>query len=128
MLGGLSHARTRLHIQRAHLLLHTSQMEGGAHVIMEAITSGTPVLASDVPGNIGMLGSNYMGYFAWNNSAQATAQLRQCRQSLGLAQNDTNNLLAQLIAQCTQRAPLFSPQVEAASLHAIVAKVFASTL
>ena len=40
-LGGLSHETTRRHIQRAHLLVHTSRMEGGAHVIMEAVCSGT---------------------------------------------------------------------------------------
>jgi hypothetical protein len=36
-------------IQRAHVLVHPSALEGGAHVIMEAVRSGTPVLASRVP-------------------------------------------------------------------------------
>jgi hypothetical protein len=36
-------------------------MEGGAHVIMEAICSGVPVLASRIAGNIGMLGEDYAG-------------------------------------------------------------------
>ncbi|MDV7397010.1 hypothetical protein RZS08_36765, partial [Arthrospira platensis SPKY1] len=30
-LGGVTHAQSRQRIQRAHLLLHTSRMEGGAH-------------------------------------------------------------------------------------------------
>jgi glycosyltransferase involved in cell wall biosynthesis len=55
-LGGLPHAATRQRIQRAHVLVHTSRMEGGAHVLMEAVLCGTPVLASRVPGNVGMLG------------------------------------------------------------------------
>ena len=45
-LGGQPHEATRRRIQRAHLLVHPSRMEGGAHVIMEAALCGTPVLAS----------------------------------------------------------------------------------
>jgi glycosyltransferase involved in cell wall biosynthesis len=69
-LGGLPHEATRRHIQRAHLLLHPSRLEGGAHVIMEAVASGTPVLASAIDGNIGMLGADYRGYFPWHDAAQ----------------------------------------------------------
>ena len=125
-LGGLKHSEARRHIQRAHLLLHTSQMEGGAHVIMEAITSGTPVLASCVAGNVGMLGNEYTGYFDWNNAAQATALLRLCKHSLTMAFDDPNNLLAQLTAQCHQRAALFAPAHEAWALQTLVAQALAS--
>ena len=62
-LGALPHAQTRRRIQQAHVLVHTSAMEGGAHVLMEAVRSGTPVLASRVAGNVGMLGADYLGYF-----------------------------------------------------------------
>ena len=121
-MGGVSHAQARQHIQRAHVLLHPSRMEGGAHVIMEAITSGTAVLASKVPGNIGMLGAHYTGLFEWGDAAGACHLLRQCRQSLGMGLNSPNNLLAQLTAQCQQRAHLFAPAAEAAALHAVVAQ------
>ena len=46
-LNELPYAPTRRSIQRAHVLVHTSRIEGGAHVIMEAALSGTPVLAFD---------------------------------------------------------------------------------
>jgi glycosyltransferase involved in cell wall biosynthesis len=62
-LGGLPHEEVRRRIQRAHVLIHCSRMEGGAHVIMEAVASGTPVLASRIDGNVGMLGADYGGYF-----------------------------------------------------------------
>ena len=39
-------------------------MEGGANVVSEAIACGVPVIASAVPGNIGLLGANYPGLFA----------------------------------------------------------------
>jgi glycosyltransferase involved in cell wall biosynthesis len=51
-------------IKRCHLLLLPSLMEGGANVLIEAVTSGVPVLGSDIAGNRGMLGADYPGWFA----------------------------------------------------------------
>src|SRR5205085_6078459 len=68
-LGPLAHEPTRRAIQRAHVLVHTSAMEGGAHVIMEAVCSGTPVIASRIAGNVGMLGADYEGYFEHGDAA-----------------------------------------------------------
>lgn len=62
-LGGRSHAQSLGWIARSHLLVVSSAMEGGANVIAEAARIGTPVLASRVSGNVGMLGGNYPGYF-----------------------------------------------------------------
>jgi putative glycosyltransferase (TIGR04348 family) len=111
-LGGLAHEATRRRIQRAHLLVHTSRMEGGAHVVMEAVCSGTPVLASRIDGNIGMLGADYAGYFEWNNAAQLVDLLRRC--SAG------GPLYARLQAQCAARAPLFAPEAERQALHQLL--------
>ena len=36
-LGALPHAATRARIQRAHLLVQASRMEGGAHAVIEAL-------------------------------------------------------------------------------------------
>ncbi len=118
-LGGLPHTATRRTVQRAHVLVHTSRMEGGAHVIMEAACSGTPVLASRIDGNVGMLGPDYEGYFDWGNPAQLVQLLRECRRT----QVDANGLLAKLEAQIALRAPLFAPELEAASLHALVTQL-----
>jgi putative glycosyltransferase (TIGR04348 family) len=117
-LGGLTHGQAREHIQRAHLLLHPSQMEGGAHVVMEAITSGTPVLASRVSGNIGMLGQDYEGYFEWNDAVAVVRALRRYRHEL--ATDGAAHSLHRLHAQCQARAPLFSPEREAALLQQCV--------
>lgn len=62
-LGGRTHPSTMNWIARSHLLVVSSVMEGGANVISEAARIGTPVLASRVSGNVGMLGGNYPGYF-----------------------------------------------------------------
>ncbi len=62
-LGGRTHAQALGWIARSHLLVVSSIMEGGANVIAEAARVGTPVLASRMSGNLGMLGRNYPGYF-----------------------------------------------------------------
>ena len=32
-------------------------------MVSEAVVAGVPVIASDIPGNIGLLGQNYPGYY-----------------------------------------------------------------
>lgn len=114
-LGALPHDETLERIRRAHLLVHASALEGGAHVVMEAVRSGTPVLASRVPGNVGMLGADYEGYFPHGDAAALAALLRACRAGLA-AQDPGAGLLARLEAQCAQRAALFDPAAERAAL------------
>ncbi len=115
-LGGLSHTATRRRIQSAHMLVHTSRMEGGAHVVMEAACSGTPVLASRIAGNIGMLGADYEGYFELGDAQALPNALLRCR----AAAHVTNPFYNQLQAQCAQRAPLFTPASEQAALLQLV--------
>lgn len=108
-LGALRHAQTLQRIQRAHLLVHCSRMEGGAHVLMEAMCSGTPVLASRIDGNVGLLGAAYAGLFE-PGDAKALAQAL-------LALRADSAQLDHLRTQCALRAPLFETQTERAALH-----------
>lgn len=112
-LGALPHAATRARIQRAHLLVHMSHMEGGAHVVMEAAASGTPVLASRISGNLGMLGREYSGYFEPGDAHGLAALLQRCRIDPAM--------LAHLRRQCLQRAALFAPERERAALRHLMA-------
>jgi glycosyltransferase involved in cell wall biosynthesis len=116
-LGAQPHEATRRRIQRAHVLVHTSRMEGGAHVVMEAVCSGTPVLASRIDGNVGMLGADYAGYFEPGNAAQLAHLLQLARAT----QHQADGLLARLAAQCARRAPLFAPKAEQQALLNLVA-------
>ena len=113
-LGGLPHEAVRRRIQRAHVLIHASRAEGGAHVIMEAVASGTPVLASRIDGNVGMLGADYAGYFPWDDAEALAALLLRCRESIAGTGDD---FMARLAAQCRARAPLFEPARERAALR-----------
>ncbi|WP_310390304.1 selenoneine biosynthesis selenosugar synthase SenB [Roseateles sp.] len=112
-LGALAHEATRKRIQSAHLLVHPSRLEGGAHVVIEALCSGTPVLASRVDGNVGLLGEDYLGLFEWADAQGLATLLRQCRADPAM--------LAALQTQAAARALLFHPELEKFRLRAIVA-------
>ncbi len=116
-LGGLPHAAVRGHIQRAHVLVHASRMEGGAHVVIEAMRSGTPVLASRIDGNLGLLGAGHAGVFEPGDAAGLAALLERAR--------DDAAMLPALLVHQAQRAPLFAPQAESAALHGLVARLLA---
>jgi putative glycosyltransferase (TIGR04348 family) len=111
-LGALPHARVRRLIQAAHVLVHPSRMEGGAHVVIEALRSGTPVLASRIDGNLGLLGEDYPGRFEPGDAAGLAALIERAR--------DDAAMLPALQRLGAERAPLFSPEAESAALHHIV--------
>ena len=110
--GALPHGLTRAAIKRAHLLIHPSVMEGGANVIVEALTSGTPVIASLMSGNTGMLGKDYPGFFPVGDAKVLAALLEKCV-------GDTN-FYSRLCNAAKARAPLFTAQAEKKALHALV--------
>ena len=114
-LGALPHAVTRKRIAGAHVLVHASRMEGGAHVVIEAVTSGTPVLASRIDGNLGLLGSDYPGVFDWGDAGALATLLQHAR--------DDAAMLASLRNHCDARAPLFLPAAERLALHTQVARL-----
>ncbi|HET9652605.1 MAG TPA: selenoneine biosynthesis selenosugar synthase SenB [Usitatibacter sp.] len=111
--GALPHGRTRAAMRAAHVLIHPSVMEGGANVIVEAIMAGTPVIASRMSGNVGMLGRVYDGYFKVGD-ARALARL------LEKAAED-RRFLRSLEQACRKRRALFRPQAEQAAVRRLVA-------
>jgi putative glycosyltransferase (TIGR04348 family) len=111
-LGERPHAWTRQVIKRAHLLVVPSRMEGGANVIVEAVTAGTPVLASRVSGNIGMLGEDYAGYFPVGDPSALARLLSYCLED--------PRAYAQLQRQCRRRLPWFQPERERAALTRVL--------
>lgn len=111
-LGALPHAAARQRLKRCRAMVIASRMEGGANVIIEAVTSGVPVLASNISGNRGMLGEDYAGYFA---PGDAAALARLVDRVLGEAAFD-----ALLRRQCAARAALFAPSAEQAALRDLV--------
>lgn len=111
-LGLRGHGETRRRIAASHLLVVSSHLEGGANVICEAVTAGVPVLASDIPGNRGMLGLDYAGYYPVGDSAALAGLLHRAEADAAF--------YALLQSQCAARAPLFSPAGEAAAVAALL--------
>jgi glycosyltransferase involved in cell wall biosynthesis len=111
-LGGLSHGQSLRRIRAAHVLVQMSRAEGGAHTIAEAVRNGTPVIATRVPGNVGMLGRAYAGYVPAGDAAALAAMLARCR--------DEPAFLEKLRLQCAARARRFEPRIEAAALLRLV--------
>jgi putative glycosyltransferase (TIGR04348 family) len=107
-LGGLARAATRQRIRRAHLLVNASRMEGGAQVVIEAVQSGTAVLASRIGGHVGLLGADFAGFFEPGDAAGLARLVERA--------HDEPSFLQALLEQGRRRAPLFAPGAERASL------------
>ena len=111
-LGARPHGDTRQLIAGCRLLIQSSRMEGGANTIVEAVSAGVPVLASNISGNIGMLGEDYSGYYSLADS-QALAKL--------MFHAETNpDFYAELAAFCAARAPLFEPRAERTAVQNLI--------
>jgi putative glycosyltransferase (TIGR04348 family) len=111
-LGALPHMAARRRLARCRAMAICSRMEGGANVIIEAITSGVPVLASDIGGNRGMLGEDYAGLFPVGDAAALARLIDR------VAIDD--RFRGRLLRQCAARRPLFAPARERAALLDLV--------
>ena len=97
---------------RSRLMVISSMMEGGANVVSEACRAGLPVIASDISGNVGLLGDDYPGYFKTGDE-QNLARL--------LAKVEAYpELLAELTRRISLLAADFTPETEQASLAAAI--------
>lgn len=112
LLGPRSHAATRAIIRRGRLLLLPSLMEGGANVLIEAVASGVPVLASRIDGSVGLLDEDYPGYFPVGDATALAALVDRAVTDAGW--------LESLRATSQQRAARFAPALERAAVRALV--------
>ncbi|TFH86066.1 TIGR04348 family glycosyltransferase [Billgrantia azerbaijanica] len=112
-LGDLPHWQVRRWMARARLMVISSRMEGGANVVSEACVAGLPVLASAIPGNRGLLGADYPGYFPVADTAALRRGLRraECEPAF----------FAALGERVRARAPLFTPAAEREALARVIA-------
>lgn len=108
-LDEVPHEEVMDRLSRAHLMIVSSLMEGGANVICEALAAGVPVIASDISGNIGMLGENYPGYYPVSDEHRLAL-------ALSSAESDPD-FYAELIRHCRERRVLMTPEGEATSVR-----------
>lgn len=114
--GRKEHAETLEIMQHTQLLLNTSHAEGGANAICEALSLGIPVIATDIRGNRGMLGEDYMGFYAEKDASAGAALLLR-------AETD-HQFYKDLVAQVKARAPLFSYANESKLWRELVKSIF----
>jgi putative glycosyltransferase (TIGR04348 family) len=77
-LGDISHARAMRLLEASDVLALASRMEGGANAISEAIAAGTPVIASKISGNVGLLGRGYPAYFPVADTRACADLMKRC--------------------------------------------------
>jgi putative glycosyltransferase (TIGR04348 family) len=106
-------AAVRRLLSRSHAMVISSLSEGGANVISEAVVAGVPVLASRMDGNVGLLGSDYRGYFPVGDT-QALARLLQRLEH-------EPRFVSTLAKALARRKPLFRPARERAAWRRLLA-------
>lgn len=111
-LGEVSHGDTLNILAKSRLMVISSLMEGGAHVVSEAIALGIPIIASDIPGNRGLLGDDYLGYFPVGNEIALASLLHRCE--------TTPDFYAALKKQIEIRKDLIIPKREMQSIHELM--------
>jgi putative glycosyltransferase (TIGR04348 family) len=103
-LGERPHSEVGARLARARLMVISSRMEGGANVISEALAASVPVLASRIPGNVGLLGAAYPGYFERGDTRALAALLERA---------ETDRVFYRRLALAVaRRSHLASPDLE----------------
>jgi len=113
--GDRPRAEVRRLLSRTRAMVLSSLSEGGANVISEAVAAGVPVLASRIDGSIGLLGSDYPGYFLVRDTA-ALAKLLQAIES-------RPEFLMRLHRAIARRAHLFRPAREKAAWKRLIREI-----
>jgi len=114
-LGELPRWRVNRILKQSRLCVLSSRIEGGANVLGEAIVASTPALASHIAGSVGILGSDYPGYFEVGDT-------RELARLLGKAESDPS-FLSRLKDHCERLMPLFDPAREEAAWEEILFEV-----
>jgi len=111
-LGEVPGWRVRRELAKTHLMVISSTQEGGANVVSEAIVAGVPVIASDIPGNVGLLGRDHPGTYPVGDTAALAGVLRRAETE--------PTFLAAVARHGRKLAPQFRPEHEQAALSRIV--------
>ena len=106
-LGEVGAWQVRQEFVKTHVLVHSSIMEGGANVISEAVVADVPVIASDIDGNVGLLGEDYPGYYPVTDTGALCALLQRAETE--------QSFLRRLYELGNERKQLFAPERE--SMH-----------
>ena len=113
--GERPRAEVRRLLGRAKAIVLSSLSEGGANVISEAVAAGVPVLASRIDGSVGLLGSDYPGYFPVGDTRVLGRLLNRIETS--------RQFVACLRRAVERRSHLFRPAREKAAWRALIGEI-----
>jgi glycosyltransferase involved in cell wall biosynthesis len=114
-LGDVPGWRVRRELAKTRLIGLTSNQEGGANVISEAIVAGVPIIASNIPGNTGLLGKDYPGLYPLGDERALAEMFTQ-------AENDPA-FLKRLGKACQALRPKFLPMRESDKWNDLITAV-----
>ncbi len=117
-LGEVSPSQVAGVMSKSRLFVISSRMEGGANAVGEAIVAGLPVLASDIPGSIGILGDDYPGYFQVGDTRELARLMLRCETE--------PQFLADLTSRCHGLTALFDPCREQSAWAGLLDELFAT--
>ncbi|MDE0040455.1 MAG: selenoneine biosynthesis selenosugar synthase SenB, partial [Candidatus Poribacteria bacterium] len=103
-LGNLPHWKSMRLLARSRLLSLTSESEGGANVVSEAIACSVPIVSSRISGSIGLLGEDYPGYLTVGDTQELATLLQRTETDAGFYNR--------LKSWCERLKPLFEPADE----------------
>jgi putative glycosyltransferase (TIGR04348 family) len=96
-------------------LVVSSHHEGGANVVSEAVACGVPVLSTWIAGSVGVLGSDYPGFYPVGDEAALAALL--------LRLEEDPRFEADLRARIRALQPLVAPEREREAWRALLAEL-----
>ena len=113
--GEVAKWQVRREFAKSQLMVISSRNEGGANVVSEALVAGVPVIASDITGNVGLLGKDYAGLYKLEDAGALRALLLKCETEPAF--------LPRLAEQGRSLAPNFTPEEEQRRWGQVIAAV-----
>ncbi|MFT4538272.1 MAG: putative glycosyltransferase (TIGR04348 family) [Planctomycetota bacterium] len=99
----------------ARIALSTSQMEGGANIVIEALAHQVPLIVSGIDGNLGLLGEDYPGQFPVGDTRALAQLMERCV-------TDTD-FVASLEMACARQRDSVEPETERDCIRSLLAEV-----
>lgn len=116
--GDVPHWQALRALARSHVLILSSEMEGGANVLSEAIAASVPVIASRIPGSVGILSPAYPRFFPVGDTEALAALVHR-------AETD-RTFYAMLKNHIERLKPLVDPERERQAWANLLAEIAAS--
>ena len=113
--GEVPRWQVRRTFARCHAMVMSSIMEGGANVVSEAVVAGVPVIASRIPGNVGLLGPGHPALYPPGDTEALHALLHRAETESGF--------LDTVGAHGDARRSRFSPERERAAWAGLLSEL-----